>query len=165
MFPFMWCYSVQDVLVYHSVFLSHTWRSSFHPVNDVKIKCLLFLYKAASISYYIWCFQGHDHTCLPWHSCCCCAVPELPVLGSSGCNCECPLLYFPLPSCSHCMALPSHTSTFCEGLISRVHFLMQIVFVEAHMPSIYGCLKLEYQLCSLQNCSQDQLWKKFDYMS
>lgn len=94
-----------------------------------------------------------------------CAVPELPVLGRGDCNCASPLLYLPLPSCLHCMALPSHTSTFCEELISRVHFLTQIMFGGAHMLSTYGSLKPEYQLCSLQSYSQDQLQKNFNYMS
>lgn len=91
-----------------------------------------------------------------------CAVPELPDMGSGDCNCASPLLYLPLPSCSHCMALPSHTSAFWEELVSGVHFLTQIMFVEAHIPSAYGCLKPEYQLCSLQSYGQDHLQKNFD---
>lgn len=88
-----------------------------------------------------------------------CAVPVLPVMGSGDSNHASPLLCLPLPSCSHCtgpLVFYSFTNscTFCAELLRKAHFLTQIMFVEEHLPSSYGWLKPEYQLCSLQSYNQ-----------
>lgn len=146
-FPSMGCCSVlRDMLLCHSVFLPLSWKSSFHPVNDgiCQNQTLVVLELYLNSPPEVTIFNVFKVMKVP--SCgnipvVACAVPVPPVMGSGDSNCASPLLYVPLPpSCSRCIGCLvfysfANICVFCAELVWRLHFLTQLMSVEAHLPS------------------------------